>query len=98
MQVTEVRIFLVNENMLKAYATLTLDACFVIRDVKVIRGPAGYIVSMPSRKQKDGIRRDIAHPINAETRKMIEEAVMAEYLKVAGESGSTPTDTSRKLT
>jgi stage V sporulation protein G len=92
MRVTQVSVFLVNDNNLKAYVTLTFDDCFVIRDVKIIRGPTGYLMAMPSKKQKDGVRRDIAHPINAETRKMIEEAVMAEYRKVSGEAGSAPSD------
>lgn len=92
MQVTQVSVFLVNDNILKAFVTLTFDECFVIRDIKIIKGPTGYIMAMPNKKQKDGIRRDIAHPINTETRKMIEAAVMAEYRKVSGETGSTPSD------
>jgi stage V sporulation protein G len=92
MRVTQVSVYLVNKKMLRAFATLTFDDCFVIRDVKIVRGPTGYIIGMPNKKQKDGTHRDIAHPVNAETRKMIEEAVMAEYRKVSGEAESAPFD------
>jgi stage V sporulation protein G len=92
MQVTQVRVFPINEDKLKAYVTLVLDDCFVIRDVKLIRGPTGYFVSMPSKKQKDGTYKDIAHPINPETRKMIEDSIIAEYEKVRTEAGSPPPD------
>ena len=73
MQVTEVRVFPVDEDKLRAYVTITLDHCFVIRDLKIIHGATGYFVSMPSKKRKDGTYKDIAHPINNETRRMIEE-------------------------
>jgi stage V sporulation protein G len=85
MQVTEVRVFPVDEDKLRAYVTITLDNCFVIRDLKIIRGTTGYFVSMPSKKRKDGTYKDIAHPINNETRRMIEEKIIAEYHKVAAE-------------
>ena len=54
MEVTEIRVFPVDEDKLKAYVTITLDHCFVIRDLKVIRGPTGYFVSMPSKSAKMG--------------------------------------------
>ena len=94
MQVTEVRVFPVDEEKLKAYVTITLDHCFVIRDLKVIHSATGYFVSMPSKKRKDGTYKDIAHPINNETRRMIEEKIIAEYHKVLaeGESARTPDD------
>jgi stage V sporulation protein G len=66
--------------------TITLDSCFAIRDLRIIRNAAGYLIAMPNRKQKDGAYRDIAYPINAETRRMIEEAIMAEYKKVVPDS------------
>lgn len=80
MEITEVRIFLVtNEERLKAYATITIDDVFVIRDLRIINGNNGLFVAMPSRKMKDGTFKDIAHPLNSETRRMIEEKVLAEY-------------------
>jgi stage V sporulation protein G len=88
MQVTEVRVFPVDEDKLRAYVTITLDHCFVIRDLKIIRGTTGYFVSMPSKKRKDGTYKDIAHPINNDTRRMIEEKIIAEYHKVVAEGGS----------
>jgi stage V sporulation protein G len=81
MQVTEVRVYPASEGLVRAYVTITLDNCFAIRDLRIIQNAAGYLIAMPNRKQKDGAYRDIAYPINAETRRMIEEAVMAEYKK-----------------
>ncbi|MBI2986971.1 MAG: septation regulator SpoVG [Deltaproteobacteria bacterium] len=82
MEVTEVRVFPVNEEKLRAYVTVTFDHCFVIRDLKIIHGTAGLFVSMPSKKRKDGTYKDIAHPINNETRRMIEEKIISEYERV----------------
>jgi stage V sporulation protein G len=94
MEVTDVKIFPVDEDKLRAYVTITLDDCFVVRDLKIITGSKGYFLSMPSKKRKDGTYRDIAHPINSETRKMLEDRVILEYEKImqklgAGESSST---------
>ncbi len=89
MKVTEVKIFPVNEERLKAYVTITLDDCFVVRDLKIIEGHGGLFVAMPSKKRKDGQFRDIAHPLNQETRQAIEDAVFKafeEEIKSMGES------------
>jgi stage V sporulation protein G len=88
MQLTEIRVFPVDEDKLKAYVTITFDHCFVIRDVKIITGTGGYFVSMPSKKRKDGTYKDIAHPINQETRAMIEERIIGEYQKVRTEGAA----------
>jgi len=79
MEVTEVKIFPVQEERLKAYVTITFDHCFVIRDLKVINGNNGLFVAMPSKKRKDGTYRDTAHPLNNETRQMIESRILTEY-------------------
>ncbi|MDA8299657.1 MAG: septation regulator SpoVG [Candidatus Acidulodesulfobacterium sp.] len=79
MQVTEVNVFPVNEEKLKAYVTITFDNCFVVRDLKIINGKDGLFVAMPSKKRKDGTFKDTAHPLNNETRDMIETAVLASY-------------------
>lgn len=79
MEVTEVRVYPVDEEKLKAFVTITFDDCFVIRDLKIINGNKGLFVAMPSRKRKDGTYKDTAHPINNETRKMIEDRVLEEY-------------------
>ena len=68
-----------DDEKLKAYATIVFDDCFVVRDLKVIHGNSGLFVAMPSKKKKDGTYRDTAHPLNNETRRMIEEAVLGEY-------------------
>lgn len=81
MKVTEVKVFPVNEERLKAYVSITLDDCFVVRDLKVIQGTSGLFVAMPSKKRKDGQFRDIAHPLNQETRAMIEDTIFAEFEK-----------------
>ncbi len=82
MEITEVKVFPVEEDKLRAYVTITFDHCFAIRDLKIIRGTTGYFVSMPSKKRKDGTYKDVAHPINSETRTMIEERIMQEYERV----------------
>lgn len=79
MQVTEVNVFPVNEEKLKAYVTITFDNCFVVRDLKIINGKDGLFVAMPSKKRKDGTFKDTAHPLNNETRDMIESAVLVAY-------------------
>jgi stage V sporulation protein G len=84
MEVTEVRVFPVDEEKLKAYVTITIDNCFVVRDLKVIKGNNGLFVAMPSKKRKDGTFRDTAHPLNNETREMIESKVLSEYEREIG--------------
>jgi stage V sporulation protein G len=79
MKITEVKVFPVNEERLKAYVTITLDNCFVVRDLKIIKGNEGLFVAMPSKKRKDGQFKDIAHPLNQETRDEIERAVFAAF-------------------
>ena len=83
MKITEVKVYPSKEGgRLKAYATIVFDNNFIVRDLKVIEGDKGLFVSMPSRRRKDGTFRDIVHPLNAETRKMIEDTVVAEYTSV----------------
>ena len=88
MEITEVRVFPVNEERLKAYATITFDDCFIIRDLKIINGNNGLFVAMPSKKRKDGTFRDTAHPLNNETRRMIEVVVLGEYEKEIEKTGT----------
>ena len=88
MEVTEVRIFSVQEDRLKAYVTITFDHCFVVRDLKVIHGNNGLFVAMPSKKRKDGTYRDTAHPLDNQTREMIESKVLEEYKKEVQKSRS----------
>jgi len=84
MQITEVKVYPVKENgRLKAYATIVFDNNFIIRDLKIIEGDKGFFVSMPSRRRKDGSFRDIVHPLNSDTRTMIENMVVEEYKRSA---------------
>lgn len=89
MQITEVKVYPVNEDRLKAYVTITLDECFVVRDLKIILGNEGLFVAMPSKKRKDGQFRDIAHPLNQETREHIENKVFEAYKKEVESMGNT---------
>jgi len=87
MEITEVKIYPAKDNgRLKAYATVVFDNCFIVRDLKIIEGDKGFFVSMPSRRRKDGTFRDIVHPLNSDTRKMIENRIVEEY-KVVAASG-----------
>jgi len=85
-QITEVRIRLANEGLVKAYATICFDNCFLVQQIRVIKGRTGLFISFPARKQTDGTYRDIAFPANAETRRMIEQAILAEYEKVVAQT------------
>jgi stage V sporulation protein G len=79
--ITEVRIILRDESKLRGFANVTFDNAFVVRGMKIISGTKGFFVSMPSRKRPDETYQDIAHPINNETRRMIESAVLDAYEK-----------------
>lgn len=87
MEITEVRITLRDEEKLKAFANITFDNAFVIRGLKVINGNQGYFVSMPSRKRADGTHQDIAHPVNNEMRRLIEERVLQAYEEMLKSQG-----------
>ena len=80
MEITEVKVFPVNEDKLKAYVTIILDDCFVVRDLKVIHGNTGLFVAMPSKRRKDGVFKDIAHPLNQSTRTHMEKQILEAYL------------------
>ncbi len=80
MNITDVRLIKVDgQNRLKAIAAITIDDCFVVHELRVIEGDNGLFVAMPSRKRSSGEYKDIAHPINQDTRKMIENKVIEVY-------------------
>lgn len=79
MEITEVKVYPVNEDKLKAYVTIIFDHCFVVRDLKIINGNTGLFVAMPSKKRKDGTFRDVAHPLNSDMRKAIEQKILKHY-------------------
>ncbi|MCM2277592.1 MAG: septation regulator SpoVG [Oligoflexia bacterium] len=80
MEITEVKVFPVDEEKLKAYITIVLDNCFVVRDLKIISGNGGLFVAMPSKRRKDGTFKDIAHPLNQSTRATMEKTILDAYL------------------
>ena len=81
MKISDIRIRLVTkeDSKLKAVASITIDECFVVHDIKVIEGNEGYFIAMPSRKTGDGEYKDVAHPIKQETREEIIKSVIAAY-------------------
>lgn len=80
MQITDVRIRVITkETRMKAVASVTFDEEFVVHDIKIIDSDKGVFIAMPSKRTPDGEYRDIAHPINAETRKKIQDAVISRY-------------------
>ena len=80
MQITDVRIRKVEkEGKMKAVVSITIDEEFVVHDIKVIDGEKGLFITMPSRKAADGEYRDIAHPINSDTRNKIQQIILEKY-------------------
>jgi len=79
MKITEIRVALRDDEKLKAFVSITLDSCFVVRGLKIIRGNKGLFVAMPSRKKPDGTFQDLAHPINNSTRDWMEEEILETY-------------------
>jgi stage V sporulation protein G len=82
MQVTRVKIHPTDEDVIRAHVDITLNNCWVIHGLKVIRYSSGYLVAMPRNKRTDGTSQEVALRTDNETQKVIHEAVMAEYRKV----------------
>ena len=87
MEISDVRIRLVSQvgGKLKAVASLTIDKCFAVHDIKIVSGEGGDFVAMPSRKTPDGDYKDIVHPINSETRELFKQTVLDAYKKALEE-------------
>ena len=83
MEITEVKVYPVRDKKLRAFVSIVLDGSFMVNDIKVIQGKEGFFISMPSRRKKNGRFKDIAHPLNQETRQAMEERIVAEYQRVA---------------
>ncbi len=80
MKITDVRVRKINsDGKMKAIVSVTFDDCFVVHDIKIIEGENGPFIAMPSRKMQDGEFKDIAHPINSDTRTELSEAVFRAY-------------------
>lgn len=85
MNITEVRIRLVkrDDGKMKAIASITIDNCFVVHDIKIIQGNKGddsYFIAMPSKKTPDGEFKDIVHPLNTETRETLSKVILDAFL------------------
>lgn len=83
MKINDIRIRLIQkeDSKLKAVASVVIDDCFVIHDIKVLEGNQGYFVAMPSRKTPDGQYKDVAHPLNTPTREELNKVILAEFEK-----------------
>jgi stage V sporulation protein G len=90
MEITDVKVIPVDDEKLKAFVSIVFDHCFVVTDIKVINGPKGLFVSMPSKKRKDGTFKDIAHPLNNQMRQYLEEKVLGVYKQQVASGESTP--------
>lgn len=80
MEITDVRVFPIADEKLRAFVSVVLDGCFMVNDIKVIQGKEGLFISMPSRKKRNGEFKDVAHPLNQQTRQRFEERILGEYL------------------
>ena len=89
MEITEVRVYPVREEKLKAFVSVVFDRCFMVNDIKVIQGKDGLFISMPSRRKKNGDFKDVAHPLNQETRHWVEERILQEYREALGGAPAT---------
>lgn len=87
LNITDTRVRLVenSDSQLKAIASIVIDGCFAIHDIKIIEGKDGVFIAMPSRKTAEGNFKDIAHPINSEARAMVKEAIIERYQKALEE-------------
>jgi stage V sporulation protein G len=90
MEITDVKVIPVDDDKLKAFVSIVFDKCFVVTDIKVILGPKGLFVSMPSKKRKDGTFKDIAHPLNNQMRQYLEEKVLSVYRQYSAGGGAAP--------
>jgi stage V sporulation protein G len=86
MKVTEVRISPANRSgRVRAFASIVIDDCFIVNDLRIVEGREGQLyVTMPARKARNGQLRDIAHPLNGQTREAVEQQVLAEFKQAVG--------------
>jgi stage V sporulation protein G len=90
MEITDVKVIPVDDEKLKAFVSIVFDQCFVVTDIKIIHGPKGLFVSMPSKKRKDGTFKDIAHPLNNQMRQYLEEKVLSVYKQQVSAQAPAP--------
>jgi stage V sporulation protein G len=84
-EITKVTVREIDMNMVKGLASIVIDDCFVVHELRVVDGDRGYFVAMPSRKLPNGDFKDIAHPLNSDTREIIQEAVLRAFFKMKEE-------------
>ncbi len=101
MEITDVRVYPVRDEKVRAFISIVFDRCFMVNDIKVIQGKDSLFVSMPSRKRKSGEFKDVAHPLNSETRKWVEERILAVYQAnldgvAAGDASERPSPQPRR--
>lgn len=83
MEITDVRVYPVQDEKVRAFVSIVFDRCFMINDIKIIQGKDGLFVSMPSRKRRNGDFKDVAHPLNTETRRWVEERILGQFRAAA---------------
>ena len=88
MKIADVRIREVrhSDGRLRAVASITIDDCFVVHDIKIFERDGAFFIAMPSRKTADGEYKDIAHPLNTETREMLQNLILEKYREMLGEN------------
>ena len=80
MEITDIRIRqMTHDEKMKAVVSVTFDNCFVVHDIKIIDGQDRLFIAMPSRKTPDNEYKDIAHPINMETRELLQSRILEKY-------------------
>lgn len=87
LEITDVQVRLVDNDRLRAWATITFNSAFVVKGIRIIQGNSRIFVAMPSKQQKDGKYQDIAHPINPDFRAHVENCILEVYHRIEAESG-----------
>ena len=86
MNITDVKVFRRDANQLKGFATIIIDDSFVVKNIKIIQGKNGLFIAMPSYKLKNGEYKDVAHPLNTETRDMLEQMILDKFNETSDEA------------
>jgi stage V sporulation protein G len=99
MNITDVRVRMVRKSdaKLKAVASIIIDDCFVVHDIKIIDGNEGYFIAMPSRKTPDGEFKDIAHPILPQTRKDIQKLILDAFEVAKSEAAASGGESAEEI-
>ena len=99
MEITDVRVYPVQDEKVQAFVSIVFDRCFMVNDIKIIRGKDGLFVSMPSRKRRSGDFKDVAHPLNTATRRWVEDRILGHFRALSeglpvpeGDCVGSPTD------